>query len=66
MKPIPRMSVDLIEQIAKDEPELDITPQVNLEVIMYRSGRISMIKELLYRLEYFEKNGDPDKTEIKI
>ena len=43
MKKIPRFSTDLIEQLVKDEPELDIKPDVKMEVIMFRSGRIKTL-----------------------
>lgn len=55
------LSADLIKQLAEDEPELDIKPGVNMEVIMFRSGRQSIIKELLYRLEH----NETDNTEVK-
>jgi len=54
MKPIPMLSVDLINQLAEDEPELDIRPDVNMETIMFRSGRMSLIRDLIYRKEHFE------------
>lgn len=66
MKQIPMLSKDLIEQLTKDEPELDIRPDLSKDVIMYRSGRLSIIKELRYRQEYFKtKNPNRNIVEIK-
>lgn len=65
MKQIPMLSKDLIEQLAKDESELTIKPTKSIESIMYEAGRWSIIKELMYRQEYFEKNNQ-NKNKVEM
>lgn len=62
---IPTFSADLIEQLAKNEPDLEIKPDMSKDVIMYRSGRWSIINELVVRLQRSEADNDNKKT-VKI
>ena len=55
MKQIPTLSADLIRQLAKDEPELSIKPDLTKAVIMFMAGRRAVIEELLVRQEYYDK-----------
>ncbi len=65
MKEIPVLSFDLINQLIKDESDLNITPTMGIAVIMYKAGRRSVLDELKVRLEYFEKHK-PNVTTMEI
>jgi len=55
MEEIPMLSADLIKQLDNNEPELDVRPGTNIDVIMFRSGRLSLIRELKIRANYTSK-----------
>jgi hypothetical protein len=63
MKEIPMLSGDLINQLEQDELELDIKPGLAMEVIMYRAGRLSLIRDLKLRKEYWD-NYNPNKIRL--
>ena len=62
MKEIPTLSANLIKELAKDEPDLDIHFGMKMEEVQYKAGRWSVIRELLHRLNYYD-NIKPNKTE---
>ena len=65
MKQIPMASADLIDQLVKDEPTLDITPKLTMEEIQFKSGRWSILNELRIRQEYY-KNNNPNRNTVEI
>ena len=62
MKELPTLSANLIEELAKDEPDLNIHFGMTLAEVQYKAGRWSVINELLQRLNYYD-NIKPNKTE---
>ena len=65
MKEIPTLSANLIKDLAKDEPNLDIHFGMSIAEIQYKAGRWSVINELFTRLNYYD-NIHPNKTETTL
>lgn len=64
MKEIPTLSANLIKELAKDEPNIDIHFGMGMAEIQYKAGRWSVINELLTRLKYDTEERKPsNKTE---
>jgi len=57
------LSFELIKQLDKYEPEIDIRPGLSMDVIMFRAGRRSIINELKIRQEWYDKNK-PNQVEM--
>lgn len=55
MQEIPTHSLDLINQLLDNEPEIVISPSMSMEEIMYKSGRRGLILELKYRYDALQK-----------
>ena len=64
MKEIPILSVNLIEQLDKDEPVLTINPKMEKDEIMYKAGRRAIIDDLIYRLKYFENKEKANSIKL--
>jgi len=65
LKEIPMLSSELIKQLDECESKLNIRPGLNIDIIMFRSGRRSIIDELKIRQEWHNnKNNNPNKVEM--
>jgi hypothetical protein len=64
MKLIPQLSVDLIEQLDKDEGQLRVKHDTPHTEILWKAARRELINELKTRLEW--SNKQHNKKEVTI